>query len=145
MANLAVFSYARLTVVSHHDARNHGEENWALTSTAFARLLEWLDDGEDSDGRVYLEMRRRLVSYFERKNCVSPEDLVDETMNRVARRLEEEGSIIDTETPAKYLYITARFVFLESLRAHERTDVPLENRRFCLIPLRRSRGKSQPG
>jgi len=29
-------------------------------------LLEWLDDGIDSQGEKYLEMRRRLVAYFDR-------------------------------------------------------------------------------
>jgi hypothetical protein len=36
-------------------------------------------------------MHHRLVAYFDRKNCSSPADLADETLNRVARRLEEEG------------------------------------------------------
>jgi len=60
-------------------------------------------------------MRRRLVLYFRRKRCASPDDLADETLNRVARRLEEEGTITDA-TPARYCYIVAKFVFLESLR-----------------------------
>jgi DNA-directed RNA polymerase specialized sigma24 family protein len=59
-------------------------------------------------------MRRRLVAYFARKRHGSPDDLADETLNRVARRLQEEGAIEDA--PARYCYIVARFVFLESLR-----------------------------
>lgn len=61
-------------------------------------------------------MRRRLVAYFDRKNCPAPNELADETLDRVARRLEEEGRI-ETEAPAKYCYIVARLVFLEYLRA----------------------------
>ena len=34
-------------------------ESPTLTQTAFTRLLEWLDDGVDSHGAKYLEMRRR--------------------------------------------------------------------------------------
>jgi DNA-directed RNA polymerase specialized sigma24 family protein len=63
-------------------------------------------------------MRRRLVWYFGHKRCLSPDELADETLNRVARRLEEEGTIVDTQ-PARYCYIVAKFVFLEHLR---RTD-----------------------
>jgi hypothetical protein len=81
----------------------------------FRRLLEWLDEGADSGGMKYLEMRRRLVSYFRRKSCLSPDDLADETLNRIARRLQEEGAITDAP-PARYCYIVARFVFLEYLR-----------------------------
>jgi DNA-directed RNA polymerase specialized sigma24 family protein len=92
------------------------KKDWKLTSKAFEHLLEWLDEGGNSDGQAYLEMRRRLVTYFDRKNCVSPDELADETLNRAARRLEEENAI-ETEAPAKYCYIIARFVFLEHVRA----------------------------
>jgi DNA-directed RNA polymerase specialized sigma24 family protein len=78
----------------------------------------------DSDGERYLEMRRRLVAYFDRKNCLTPDELADETLNRVARRLEEEGAITVT-TPARYCYIVAKFVFLEYLRRAERSETQL--------------------
>src|ERR1044071_8029980 len=66
-------------------------------------------------------MRRSLVSYFDRKNCLSPDDLADETLNRIARRLEEEGAITNTP-PARYCYIVAKFVFLEYLRQSEHSQ-----------------------
>ena len=102
------------------------KKNWSITSSAFGRLLDWLDEGENSDGQNYLEMRRRLVAYFDRKNCLTPDEFADETLNRVARRLEEEG-MIDSETPAKYCYITARFVFMESLRGMDKASIPLDD------------------
>lgn len=91
---------------------------------AFRHFLDWLDDGADSRGEKYLEMRRRLVAYFDRKNCVAPDDLADETLNRVARRLEEAGAIAGT-APAQYCYITAKFVFLEYLREGARFHTSL--------------------
>ena len=60
-----------------------------FTKFAFDRLLEWLDDGIDSHGETYLEMHRRLVSYFDRRNRPSPDELADETLNRIARTLAE--------------------------------------------------------
>jgi DNA-directed RNA polymerase specialized sigma24 family protein len=102
------------------------KKNWAITAEAFHRLLEWLDDGQNSDGGNYLEIRARLVSYFDRKNCLMPNELADETLNRVARRLEEEGTI-ESEAPAKYCYITARFVFMESLRGSDKMSVPIDH------------------
>jgi DNA-directed RNA polymerase specialized sigma24 family protein len=92
------------------------KKDWTLDREAFSRLLDWLDEGANSEGKTYLEMRRRLVAYFDRKSCSGPNELADETLNRVARKLEEVGAI-ETETPAKYCYVIARFVFLESLRA----------------------------
>lgn len=66
-------------------------------------------------------MRRRLVAYFDRKCCKTPDDLADETLNRVARRLEEEN-ISEAQEPAKYCYIVARFVFMEYLRTSRQED-----------------------
>src|SRR2546426_1678319 len=86
-----------------------------LTPGAFHKLLNWLDEGANSEGQKYLQMRQRLVAYFDRKNCLTPDELADQTLNRVARRLEEE-SVIESDTPAKYCYIVARFVFMEHLR-----------------------------
>jgi DNA-directed RNA polymerase specialized sigma24 family protein len=106
--------------------KGESKKNWEITSSTFQRLLEWLDEGADSDGQNYLEMRRRLAAYFDRKNCLSPDELTDETLNRVARRLEEEGTI-EGETPARFCYITARFVFMENLRRTDKADVSLDD------------------
>jgi DNA-directed RNA polymerase specialized sigma24 family protein len=101
------------------------KKDWALSQSALQQLLAWLDDGIDSGGEKYLETRRRLVSYFDRKDCLAPDELADETLNRVARRLEEEGSITDA-TPAQYCYIVAKYVFMEYLRRGERSQVSLD-------------------
>jgi len=91
------------------------KRDWTLNQGAFGRLLEWLDEGEDSKGERYLEVRRRLRLYFDRKNCLSPDDLTDETLNRIARKLDEKGSITDVSA-LHYCYIVAKYVFLENLR-----------------------------
>jgi DNA-directed RNA polymerase specialized sigma24 family protein len=96
------------------------------TSPAFQRLLNWLDGGASSDGKTYLEMQRRLIGYFDRRNCSTPHELADETLDRVARRLEEEKITAD-EHPAKYCYIVARFVFMEYLRASHQDNALLED------------------
>jgi RNA polymerase sigma factor (sigma-70 family) len=101
-------------------------EDCVPNERAFGKFLEWLDEGIDSDGEKYIEIRRRLVSYFERKGCIASDELADETLNRVARRLEEESSINST-SPAQYCYVVARFVFLEYLRRAERRQVSLED------------------
>ena len=96
--------------------------DWVPDAGAFHRLLVWLDEGVDSQGQRYVEMRRRLADYFDRRGAPSPEALADETLNRVARRLDETGAIDDI-VPARYCYITAKFVLLESLRqAHRETQ-----------------------
>jgi DNA-directed RNA polymerase specialized sigma24 family protein len=91
------------------------KEARALSPLAFNQLLSWLDDGPDSQGETYLEMRRRLVAYFDRRNRLSADDLADEVLNRVARTLETDGYIA-TRPPARYCYVIARFVLLEDIR-----------------------------
>jgi DNA-directed RNA polymerase specialized sigma24 family protein len=79
----------------------------------------------DSDGGKYLEMRRRLAAYFDRKNCLSADELADETLARVAQKLEEKGAI-EGLSPAHYCYVTAKFVFLEYLRHAKQDQICLE-------------------
>jgi len=102
------------------------KKNWLLTESSFRQLLNWLDESVDSGGEKYLEIRRRLVAYFDRKNCHSPDELADETLNRVARRLEEEQGSIHSSSPAHYCYIVAKFVFLEYLRRTERSSLGID-------------------
>ena len=104
------------------------KKTWTLSAPAFDRLLNWLNEGEKSEDAKYLEMHRRLIAYFDRKNCRAAAELADETLNRVARRLEEEGKI-DSETPAKYCYIVARFVFMEYLRETNKRIAALDEMR----------------
>ena len=85
----------------------------------FSAFVEWLDGGVDSGGRSYIDMHARLVAYFARKGCRGPDELADETLSRVARRLNEEGTISNV-IPAQYCYIVARFVLLEHFRSADR-------------------------
>jgi hypothetical protein len=57
------------------------KKDWTLSPEAFRRLLDWLDNGNDSGGQQYMELRRRLTAYFDRKNCACSDVLADETLN----------------------------------------------------------------
>jgi RNA polymerase sigma factor (sigma-70 family) len=91
------------------------KKDWAPTQGSFQDFLHWLDQGVDSGGEKYLEMHRRLAAYFDRKNCLTADELADETLARVAQKLQEKGEITEL-SPAHYCYVTAKFVFLEYLR-----------------------------
>jgi hypothetical protein len=52
---------------------------------AFRRFLAWLDQGNDSRGETYLEIRRRLVSYFARKRCPAPAHRTTAQLDRSQR------------------------------------------------------------
>jgi hypothetical protein len=98
--------------------------DWVATPGDLSTLVSWLDGSEDAGGESYVAMHGRLASYFARKGCRVPEDLADDTLTRVARRLREEGAITGV-LPAQYCYIVARFVFLEHLRSPEHGGVGL--------------------
>jgi len=91
------------------------KKDWAPTQGSFQDFLHWLDQGVDSGGEKYLEMHRRLAAYFDRKNCLTADELADETLARVAQKLQEKGEITEL-SPAHYCYVTAKFVFLEYIR-----------------------------
>lgn len=100
-------------------------KHWTPTENSFQQFLHWLEEGVDSNGEKYLEMRRRLVAYFDRKNCLNADELADETLTRVAQKLQEKGEITDL-SPAHYCYVTAKFVFLEYIRQSKRSQVSLD-------------------
>lgn len=117
-------------------------EERGLTPVAFDRLLQWLDDGVESQGDTYLEMRRRLVSYFDRRNRLSADELADETLNRVGRTLEKDG-VIATRPPARYCYVVAKFVLLEDIRREQQRAQVDEKQLADGLPARRGAKPSE--
>jgi len=95
------------------------DEDRALSQVGFTRLLEWLDGGVDSNGQTYLEMRRRLTAYFGRRGRPFADDLADETLSRISKTLEQDGTIMVTPQ-ARFCYVIARFVLLEDIRREKR-------------------------
>jgi DNA-directed RNA polymerase specialized sigma24 family protein len=96
---------------------------WTLTQHAFDNLLTCLSPDRDEAGRQYENSRARLVRFFESRSIDSAEARADDTINRVARRI-DEGKQIDNLMA--YLYRTAYLVFLEALKEPEHTEIDLE-------------------
>jgi DNA-directed RNA polymerase specialized sigma24 family protein len=90
---------------------------WSLTGRALACLLERLDPDPHVGGQAYEALRERLADYLDRKGAHRPEVAADETLDRVARRLEEGEPIERVEA---YAYGVARLVLLEHLRMDAR-------------------------
>ena|SRR5438552_6889644 len=53
----------------------------------FDRLLSWLDPDPHRAGLAYEKVRWRLVAILASRGCASSEELADETIDRVARRV----------------------------------------------------------
>ena len=90
-----------------------------LTPEGFDALLAQLNSDRDRAGEIYETIRRKLVRLFEWRGCGSPEDLADETINRVARRL-AEGVELRSSDPYGYFCGVAHLVYKEVMRRASR-------------------------
>jgi DNA-directed RNA polymerase specialized sigma24 family protein len=78
-------------------------------------LLAWLDANPEAAARKYEQIRTRLIRIFVCRGCLESEDLADETIDRVARRLNDIAATF-TGDPARYFYGVANKIHLEYLR-----------------------------
>ncbi len=99
------------------------KKEWELTREAFAKFLVWLNPNPDRAGEKYEDIRRRLIKIFASRGCTSPEDLSDETINRVIRKFQEIGETYVGD-PALYFYGVAHNVHLEYLRKKPKVQPP---------------------
>lgn len=100
-------------------------KNWVLSQESFDALLNWLAPERDQAGRRYEEIRSRLIKIFMCRGCHEPEDLADETINRVTTRLQDIQRKFKGDR-AKYFYGVANKVHLEYLRRKKLQDVTLQ-------------------
>src|SRR5262245_16520029 len=91
-----------------------------LTRDAFHALLALFDENPDRAAEEYELIRAELIRLFRYRGCPSPQDLSDETINRVARKV-AQGEIIPRSELPNYFYGVARNVLREYLRHPERT------------------------
>ena len=86
---------------------------WTLGAAALEALLRRLDTDERAAGEKYEALRQALRRFFAWKGDPDPDPAVDETLDRIARRLERGEPIDDVPSFARGV---ARMVRLERLR-----------------------------
>ena len=96
---------------------------WSLTEEAFGRLLAWLGPGREDAGRRYEEIRRSLIHIFTCRGCPEAEQLADQTIDRVAKKVHQLADSYVGD-PALYFYGVAHKVHLEYLRKRPARPVP---------------------
>ena len=74
------------------------QSQWVLTEEAFARLLARLDPDAEKAGEKYRALHQKLVKFFDWHGARYPEEGADETLNRVARKVEMEA-VVSLELP----------------------------------------------
>jgi DNA-directed RNA polymerase specialized sigma24 family protein len=79
------------------------------------RLLSLLDADRDRAGERYEAIRHRLVKFFTWHGAAYPDEMTDETFDRVMKRV-DEGQEIQAADPVPYFFGVARNVLRESWR-----------------------------
>ena len=78
-------------------------------------MLDWLDSDREQAGIKYEQIRSRLIKIFTGRGCIDPEELADETINRVTTKLTEIKREF-TGDPARYFFGVANMIYREYLR-----------------------------
>lgn len=94
-----------------------------LTQSNFDQLLTWLDEDRLAAGQKYESIRNRLIEIFQVRGCLIPEELADETIDRVTGKLDEILGGYEGD-PSLYFYGVAKRLFLEYLRRPKTAELP---------------------
>lgn len=109
-----------------------------LNARAFAKLMARLADDPEQAGEAYEDLRRVMLRFFEWRGAPHPDEHADETLNRVARKLEDG---VEVRSIGAYCHEVARYVLLEALRSRDLKNVPLDAVEFSLHADSQSDGK----
>lgn len=97
-------------------ADQESSAGWTLEQSAFHELLNWFAPDPETAGQQYELIRQKLIALFRYKSCVFPDELADETINRVVRKLSQiKPNYVGS--PVRYFYGVAKRVYLEYIRA----------------------------
>ena len=86
-----------------------------ITQSNFDLLLAWLDPDRDEAGKKYEQIRKRLIKFFECRGRHDAEELADETITRVSRKVEKIAKDYVGDK-ALYFYGVAKYVYHEAVR-----------------------------
>lgn len=90
----------------------------AINEESFESLLAWLDPNREAAGQKYEVIRAGLIRIFVSKGFSDAEDLADEAINRVMKRLHEIRDTYIGE-PVRYFHGVARYIIRETGRRKE--------------------------
>ena len=97
--------------------------DWSLTADSFEKFLCWLSPDREEAGKKYEQLRKKLVKLFTWRGCHIPEELFDETVNRVAKKI-ALGAAVCLGHPFDYCFGVARMVLLEYWRKARPKPLP---------------------
>jgi DNA-directed RNA polymerase specialized sigma24 family protein len=96
---------------------------WTLTEESFNRFLAHLDPDKNRAGEKYEALRLTLVKFFDWRGAHFPEECADETINRIARKIDSGEVIHDITTYGRGV---ARMILLEAFRRPDNWNVSFD-------------------
>jgi DNA-directed RNA polymerase specialized sigma24 family protein len=110
--------------------RGHATQ-WELTASALERLLARLDADASRAAEAYETLRLGLTRFFDWRGAHFPDECADETLNRLARRLDEGAEVADVRGFALGI---ARLVLLERARSPQLRQDELNEQLLTAAP-----------
>jgi len=98
----------------------------SISSSQFENFLRRLSPDRDEAGRQYEQLRRRLIALFTYRKCAEPDALADETLDRVALKIEGLAPPGAAADAARFAFGVAWNVARESFHA-PRTPLSLSD------------------
>lgn len=122
------------------------QNKWTPTQQSFEKLLATFSSDRDEAGRIYLQVRLKLLRLFERYGVADADRCVDVTLDRVMRRLDEGEGIANI---MGFIFTVAAYIRKEDWAEQKRlrdaeTEIKKQNelkqrmgvtenpRQFCL-------------
>lgn len=107
------------------------EPRAVLSAKGLELLLGRLDPDLESAGQAYEDLRQALLSFFTWRRASAVEERVDETLDRLAAKLEQGQRVEDVR---RFAHGIARMVLLESWRRPETRAVRVEGLELENLP-----------
>jgi RNA polymerase sigma factor (sigma-70 family) len=92
----------------------------SISGEAFQDFLAWLAPDRERAGERYNEIHTALMRIFAYRGCERPDELADETLDRVIRKVDVVAPAYEGN-PAAYVHGVAKKVFLEYTRSRRKT------------------------
>ena len=102
---------------------NTSKPKYVPTAEAFDKFLALFSSDRDEAGKIYEELRLRLIRFFEWRGIGSADILADKTFDRVTRKVDQGEKI---SSPMGYIYTVASFIFRENYDPGRQTELDEE-------------------
>lgn len=107
------------------------KKRYELGQMQFDALLNLFSDDRSEAGEKYEQIRNGLTRFFEFRGCHDPETLVDETINRVAGKIDSFDGTRNIK-PAAFFYGFATNV-LSEYRRDSRREIALDETPYEVV------------